>query len=344
MQLPDDPIVDVARLSACFKNTSATYKFYWFLSLLECIELGQEQIEKKTLFARMIANAWYTVNYFHVSFGSQDKIQETILSLKETEAISLDEKKKVIVDQLMHSHSRETQRKLKHFDKQVPHYFLSPWIGTKGGKKVRAEISRHGLNHPPYALYDDYILVQPDWLEYFQRNVGILKDFCFWNLTLFLQSRNPNVPDIPNKLKRPEKRGSLSKHKTQFWDIVIRELNGVNCIYTGKPMKKGEYAVEHFIPFQFVAHDQMWNLIPADPSFNSSKSDRLPPLDTYFDDFYLLQREAVKIVQTVKPKNKFLEDYYTVFKSHSFSKEQYRECIEPLLTIAHNNGFQFMQI
>ena len=62
----------------------------------------------------------------------------------------------------------------------------------------------------------------------------------------------------------------------------------------------------------------------------------------YFDDLYLLQKEAVMIIKAQKPKNKFLEDYYTVFKSTQFSKDQYRECIEPLLTIANNNGFQFM--
>jgi hypothetical protein len=200
------------------------------------------------------------------------------------------------------------------------------------------------MNYPPYALYDDVILIQPDWMQYFQRNSGLLKDFCYWNLTLFLQARNPNVPDIPNKLKRPEKRGGLSKHKKDFWDIVIDELGGVDCIYTGKKMVKGNYAVEHFIPFQFVAHDQMWNLIPADPSFNSSKGDRLPPLRKYFKPFYAMQSKAIDVVQKADPKNKFLEDYITVFHGLNITEKQYKDCIDPMLTIAHNNGFQFMTL
>lgn len=342
MQLPEDHKVDISRLSACFKNTSATYKFYWFLSLIECVEMGSEEIAKREIFARMIANAWYTVNYFHVSFGAQDKIQETILHLKKNENLSVDTNKPLITQHLIETRSNQTQKQLFHFDKQVPHYFLSPWIGSKGSRKVLSEISQYGKNHPPYALYDDFILMQPDWSDYIKRNAGILKDFCYWNLTLYLQKRNPNVPDIPNKLKRPEKRGNLSGHKKYFWDIVLNELSDLRCIYTGKKMVHGEYAIEHFIPFQFVAHDQMWNLIPADPSFNSSKSDKLPPLDLYFDDFYFLQKEALKIIRTNKPKNKFLEDYYTLFKGFDISKEQYRECIEPLVTIAHHNGFQYM--
>lgn len=342
MQLPEDNKVDVARLSACFKNTSATYKFYWFLSLLESVETGKEEIPKRTLFARMIANAWYTVNYFHVSFGSQDKIQDAIKQIKNHESIAADEKKQLILQRLNQSPSKFTEKQLFHFDKQVPHYFLSPWIGSHGTKKSLSEISRYGKNHPPYALYNDFILIQPDWFEYFQRNAKILKDFCYWNLTLFLRKRNPNVPDITNKLKRPEKRGSLSRHKRYFWDVVINELGNIRCIYTGEKIVTGGYAMEHFVPFQFVAHDQMWNLIPANPSFNSRKSDKLPPLDRYFDDFYFTQKEAIQIIQSHKPENKFLEDYYTVFKRLDISKDQYRDCLEPLLTIAQNNGFQYM--
>ena len=47
----------------------------------------------------------------------------------------------------------------------------------------------------------------------------------------------------------------------------------------------------------------MWNLIPADPSFNSSKSDRLPPMDRYFDDFYgLCSARRWNIVKAAQPK------------------------------------------
>ena len=342
MQLPEDHKVDVALLSSCFRSTSATYKFYWFLSIIECVELGQEEINKREIFARMMANAWYTINYFQVSFGAQDKIQETIIRLQKAESIPLDENKETVVKRLLEAESGQSQRQLFHFDKQVPHYFLSPWIGSKGSKKVLSEISQHGKNNPPYALYDNTILMQPDWVDYIKRNAGILKDFCYWNLTLFLQKRNPNIPDIPNKLRRPEKRGSLNGHKKYFWDIVINELDSVQCIYSGNKMIKGEYVIEHFIPFQFVAHDQMWNLIPADPTFNMSKSAKLPPLESYFDNFYDLQKEALKIITALTPKNKFLEDYYTVFKKTDISKDQYRDCIEPLLTIAHNNGFLYM--
>ena len=39
----------------------------------------------------MVSNAWYTVNYFHVSFGKQDKLQRAVLSIKEQEGLCVDD-------------------------------------------------------------------------------------------------------------------------------------------------------------------------------------------------------------------------------------------------------------
>ena len=71
MELPKDFLVDTGRLAGCFKHTSATYKFYWMLGLLAEVEQGRDELWKKALFAHMVAGAWYTVNYFKVSFGAR---------------------------------------------------------------------------------------------------------------------------------------------------------------------------------------------------------------------------------------------------------------------------------
>ncbi len=342
MKLPEDQNVNVSLLSSVFNNTTATYKFYWFLSIIECVEEGKDEIEKRELFSRMIANAWYTVNYFHISFGKQDKIQDAVEKIKSIENFALDEKKSILLSGLLNSGNKEIAKQLNHFNANVPYKFLSPWLGTHCEKEMYL-LSQENWNLPPYALYSDRILIQPAWMDYFKANSGLLKGFCLWNLTLFLQTRNPNVPNIPNKLIRPIKRLSLQQHKKEFWDIVIEQKQGsINCIYTNKELVIGEYAVEHFIPYQFLSHDLMWNLIPADPKFNSQKSDKLPNLEKYFKGFYETQREAVSIVKSSNPKNKFLSDYLIMFNELIPTEKKFREHIEPLITIAHNNGFEFL--
>lgn len=343
MHLPYNSDISISKLSSVFKNTSATYKFYWFWSIIESVESGQTTINKKELFSKMLTLSWYTVNYFHISFGKQDLIQEAILKIKDIENINIDESQSVILDKLINSTNPETKQLLSHFDKNVPHKFLSPWLGSESKSKTY-ELSLNMEYNTPYSLSNECLVISKKWLDYLKNNAGILKAFCYWNLTLFLQSKNPNVPDIPNKIHRPITRTSLNNHKTKFWDLVIDEIGHLNCIYTGEKLTKGKYIIEHFIPFQFVAHDLMWNLIPAESTFNSKKSDKLPQFDIYFDNFYKTQKIALDIIKSLKPKNHYLQDYLPIFPDLELNKIKFEEHIKPMLTIAHNNGFQYLNI
>jgi len=344
MQLPKSNRLPVNLLAACFNNTSATYKYYWLLSILQEVENGNLKVSKRNLFARMISNAWFTVNYFHVSFGKQDLIQGAIQVVNEIERIPIDEKQSIVFQKLSSTTNRETERQLWHFNKNVPHWFLSPWFQKMDRNEIY-KASQTFNGKCLYALYDDSIAINPEWKNYLTDNARVLKDFCYWNLALFLQAKNPNVPDIPNKLIKPAQRSGLIKQRTQFWDLVVQELGSVKCIYTGEKLTVSNYAVEHFIPYNFVSHDLIWNLIPADKSFNCSKSDKLPPLEKYFNSFFALQKTAIEIVKDKNPKNKLLEDYLTIFPDldTNFSKEKFRERIQPLITIASNNGFEFLK-
>lgn len=343
MNLPHNNNISVSTLSSIFKNTSATYKFYWFWAILESIEDNKSIIYKREIFSRMIKLSWYTVNYFHISFGKQDLIQRAVEDIKETENLNIDSKQDLILKTLLNTTNNNTLDLLNHFDKNVPHKFLSPWLGS-GSKSEVYRYSVIHFNKTPYSLYNDRIEISPIWFDYFKKNSGILKDFCYWNLAMFLQSRNPNVPGIPNKIHRPIIRGNLNKHKIKFWDLVIKELGTVKCIYTRKDLRVGGYAVEHFIPYQFVTHDLMWNLIPADSSFNSKKGDKLPKLEDYFDSFYEIQKIGFDIIKTNTPNNKFLEDYFPLFPNQDIEKIRFKEYIKPMISIAHNNGFQYLNL
>lgn len=347
--LPYSDKLPINFLSACFNNTSATYKYYWFLSVIQEVESGKARIPKIDLFIRMIANSWYTVNYFHISFGKQDRLQRAIEYLKVSERIPIDSDKEYIRKHLINSVNPDSLSHLNYFNNQVPHWFLSPWF-PRVEKKVIYELSLKFYKNCLYALYPDRIEVNPEWLDYVKGNSRVLKDFCFWNLAIYLQNKNPNIPDIPNKLIKPGFRNNLNKQRRFFWDLVINELGYVDCIYTGKRLEIDKYAIEHFIPYSFVSHDLIWNLIPSDKSFNCSKNNKLPPLNKYFTAFYNLQKTAVEIIQTKSPKNRYLEDYLNLFPgiptidelSKNFTRDKFKERIQPLIIIASNNGFEFM--
>ncbi|MEB0301557.1 HNH endonuclease domain-containing protein [Mucilaginibacter sp. 5C4] len=345
MNLPYQEELPIHLLAACFNKTSATYKFYWFLSILGRAELGETKINKNDLFAEMVAHSWFTVNYFHVSFGKQDKLQQAIEKIKWGENLTVDADRGSIFKRLSTTNNKNTIKELRYFNSEVPHRFLSPWFRADDLNSAH-EYSQAYLNNCPYSLHKDYIEINPNWAEYFKRNTRLLKDFCYWNLAMYLQTKNPNVPDIPNKLIRSPIRKNLNEQR-KFWDIVIEELGSVNCIYTNSRIEKGHYAVEHFIPYAFVSHDLIWNLIPANPSFNSYKSDKLPPLDKYFEPFYKLQQSAMEIILDKSPKNKLLQDYLTIFPSldlKHINQQKFLEQFQPMITIASNNGFEFFKV
>lgn len=348
---PSNDPLSINLLAACLNDTSATYKFYWFISLLEEIEKENFLIKKLDLFAGMIANSWYTINYFKLSFGKQDRLERAVEQILVNEKLHIDEKKHEIKNALKNTKHIDTIRTLRYFDGEVPHRFLSPWFKKdKGNKQEIYTLSQSFENGCLYAVNEQEIIINPQWFTYLLQNSGILKQFCYWKLSLYLQRHNPNVPDIPNKLVREPKRKSLIKQRKEFWDIVINHHGSLNCIYTKKPLTVGNYAVEHFVPHAFVSHDLIWNLIPADNNFNSQKSDKLPSFDEYFESYYDLQIIALQTISELLPKSKFLEDYLSFIPdlnlfneiNKDVVKELFKNNIQPLITIASNNGFEFM--
>lgn len=352
MNLPHSESLPVQKLATSFSNTSATYKFYWLLAIVELVEEGKTNFTKREIFARMIGSAWYTVHYFHLSFGKQDLIQLAAKTIMEGEGLTINIRKETLLPVLENSPLLSTILALSHFNKNVPHWFLSPWFPKLGGendtsyrKRIYSQ-SQHFENECPYGLYEEHITINPKWTSYIQQNARILKDFIYWNLTLFLQVRNPNVPDIANKLIRPPFRGSLSNQRKNYWDIVFRELGTIDCIFTQSSLTVDKYVLDHFVPHAFVSHDLIWNLLPIDATFNSIKSDKLPNIDIHFDAFFKLQRTAFEIISHHSPKSRLLEEYAYLFPVldtiEGFDYNRFKENINPLITIAHNNGFGYL--
>ena len=354
--IPQSDFLSTKNLSRVFNNTTATYKFYWFQSLLQMHnEEGIYRMNVWDLVIRMVANAWFPIHYFHLSFGSMDSLHRIVTELQWMTDLPMDAKKEEVVECLtVRLDDMKVKDQLATLIRNVPYRFLSPWINYTSDADViaRSHAYENGCLYSIQKTKDEfYITINPVWNKYLQDYYGILTDFINWNLTLFLQQRNPNIPNIPNKLTRPMERTSLSKQR-RFWDDVIRNGGHVHCIYTGQEIHIGDYAVDHFLPWSFVAHDQLWNLIPADNSINSSKSDKLPPLDRFLKKLAEEHREAIKVYLGAGKKESALEDFaslgYTPRDLLQLNRERflaaYQQTFTPLFQIAQNMGYEVWNV
>lgn len=352
MNIPQSEILSTSRLGKIFSNTVATYKYFWFVSIMQ-IHAKEDcrRIDVWDIVIRMIANAWYPVHYFRLSFGKSDSLFDIVIEIQHYLNIPIDANANNIIDVLSERKGDRLIKKwLNKLTLNVPYRFLRPWVDTADNKEMVAR-SQNLENNCLYSLHKEgnefYIMLNPAWCQYLHVNYNILMDFAYWNLTLFLQTRNPNVPAIPNKLIRPEIRNSLNaQHK--YWDEVMSIGGPIKCIYTGRELCPRDYDLDHFIPWSFVSHDLLWNLIPSDGSINSSKSNKIPDMSFYLPKLSRLHHKSLQIMVAHDKKTNVMDDYlslgYTSKELADMDEDHFRELYErtfnPLSQIALNMGFE----
>ena len=53
-----------------------------------------------------------------------------------------------------------------------------------------------------------------------------------------------------------------SEKVKKYWR-VIAELTDLHEIYQNTPMTNSNISIDHFVPWSYVAHDELWNLHPT---------------------------------------------------------------------------------
>lgn len=354
MTIPQSDTLSTSAMNRVFDTTTATYKFYWLLALLDMhVKEQKEEMRALDVVSRMVAYAWYPIEYFKLEFGRGDSMSKIIPDVALLTGITVDDrledKSEAISNAI--SKDREVKKTVKILLKNVPFRFQKPWIDTTDDSEMQRR-SQSFENDCLYSLTGSgeglTVLINPRWSNYLTTNYEVLRDFALWNLTLFLQSKNPNVPNISCKLLRPEEREPLTKQK-KFWNKVIELGGSLRCIYTNNELGRNNFDLDHFMPWSFVSHNQNWNLIPSDGSFNSSKSNRIPDLDYYLPKMAKIQHRALQLYVPISGKrDAILNEYFALGVSPqdlmAMSDEQFlntfRKTFSPLSQMAVNMGFR----
>ncbi|MDT9189128.1 MAG: HNH endonuclease domain-containing protein [Limnospira sp. PMC 894.15] len=368
-ELPNSDHLNIAALSALFVHTTNSYKYLFFWSLLDI--LARQNFHKslsisfREIIIEMLANAWYPHNYFKLSFGSQDKIADKLdtLALKVGEPILKfrDPDKKLLRTTIG---EQDLEDIVNYITRYVPFRLLMPFMR----KQLKGIDIDHGVDRemPKVAqLYFDTckplycfdatvktecrgIILHSEWVSYLQENYAIVRGWVCWEWLKYMQKCNPNVPAVANKLFPPQKRESLSS-QTKYWKLVLQHSE-VRCIYSGTILTPNNISLDYYLPWSYVAHDRLWNLVPTLPEINSSKSNKLPN-PRYFHKFVWQQHQGLSISYKIMGLPQWLkqiESYLMDLKiSNSLDlleidrlRSAYESTILPLTEIAARQGFE----
>ena len=370
-KLPGSNQLNISALSRLFVNTTNSYKYLFFLSLLDILNRQRFEvlspISFDDLIVEMLANAWYPHTFFKLSFGKQDKIAQKLdsldLSIDEPIIQFKDRDKRLLRKTIA---SQNLKDAVSHLRRYVPFRLIVPFLETEledisRGRGSQVDIAIPAIadrcfeDKKPLYRFDSTtqkncrsVVIHSDWAMYLEQHYAVVRGWLAWEWMSYMQRRNPSTPAIASKLFAPTKRDSLGK-QTDYWKMILRTQT-LQCIYSQQTISPSNISIDHYIPWSFVAHDQLWNLIPTVPEVNSSKSNNLPS-ESYFRNFVKLQhvgltsaRASMTEKQWIKQVEPYISDLRMNNKEDLLEIEKlcnaYDELINPLVALASNQGFR----
>ena len=347
--------INTRALSRSLNSTTTSYKFLFLIGLLELIKnsnFEKKVFSFKALGSMMLAKAWYPKAYFRLSFGKQDQIGKIIDTLDfPTKLISIEK----LFTAIKEIESIDQAALLRYVPQRIlREFFSSDLKGLKDQEVDSAIISLSSetffSDSPPVYKIDfeaQEIEMSNEWMSFFKDNFIFLQGWALGAWGDFLQKNNPNVPGILNKTTTPASRESLTKQRL-FWSSTI-SVAPIRCIYTNELIDLNNFHLDHILPWSFVAHNQLWNLIPTSPRINLTKHDSIPDI-SFIGPASLLHHTALLTTFHGDPSQSWRNDanqYLSGLNIGSYEEllngtlltERYIQTYNPLVEIAINSGF-----
>ena len=365
-QLPYDEKLNIGQLSKLFEETTNCYKFFWFKAILKLLSENKTRFSYNEILNEMIIDAWYMVTEYHLHLGpvgKTDNLEEVVKYIGATKHFPSSVKDEVITAYLENNDDRQIRAYKNELIKNVPYRIHYPFLEEKAFSNrewYRPREIALKLNQKKHLLYyyEAYqqlatrICINDSWIPYLLTNKEILLGWMRLQLIYYLQKRNPSIPGIADKLDIPEERDV--KRVRKFWKLIIELRPDIRDIYGNIELADEKISVDHFVPWQYVAHDELWNLHPTTKSINSSKSNGLPDWETYFEPFSRLEY----LSYTLSKDNPIVKETFANISQYHLNNEEItktlycdglneqdfrnrlRNVIQPVYNAAQNNGFK----
>ena len=295
--------LDIEGFSNMMKNPSYCYKFYWLEAIVNLISEGKTVTNFDEIIDEMISNAWYSVMEYHVHLSGvvagdvRDGLERAVYKLSELCDLRNNASKMEIKDSIK-LNNREMAQIKKQLINMVPYRALAGFfvkydetVNWDSIPRLVAYIQMFDKNVAklPYVLGDSTglkreVFFNPSWMRMIQDNTVAILGWIKYEKVKWLQNNNPDVPGLVYKLDPLNERSRKLGAVHNLWDAIMTRINIID-VFNDCPINKSMYDIDHFVPWSFVMNDELWNLMPMDSSLNSSKSNKLPKWEPFFEKF-----------------------------------------------------------
>ncbi|WCC44330.1 HNH endonuclease domain-containing protein [Tenacibaculum finnmarkense] len=270
-------------INTIFKNTTSSYKYYWWLSIIEISFLeDKENISYNEIIFKIISKMWYPVNYFKLSFGKRDRCAFFIKEIQREYSLEDNLSERDLYQFLIENKDSKFLTKItSELTRYVPFRFIRAWYAeqTRGLKDgiINSKIVELQDDKSPYTINIELkeIKINKDWVSWIRTNYNLIKSYTYFELIKYLERENPQVSNLSKKIEKPILR-KLSTPTTYWKKYIVENPNKLD-VFENKPLiSMKELSIDHFLPWSFFTHDLIWNLHPTSKNINSSKNNYLP--------------------------------------------------------------------
>lgn len=299
--------LDIEGFSKMMSSPSYRYKFYWLEAIVQLISANRTEVTYDEIINKMIVNAWFPVQEYHIHLSGiygegevKDNLEKAVSRLFKLSDLPSNADEIQIINKLNEfSDDKELHFYKTELTKNVPYKALSGFA-NKGTEKIDLNSSAgrmiayyNRLSGSeillPYTFNDEKSLKKvvsfnDGWIQMIQDNTVSILGWIKYEKVKWLQNNNPEVPGIVYKLTQEDEKARKLENVRKLWDAIL-EIQPVKNVFMEGDINRESYAVDHFIPRNFVMNDELWNLMPMDPIQNMQKNKKLPAWNDYFEQF-----------------------------------------------------------
>lgn len=340
--------LDIEGFSKMMSSPSYSYKFYWLEAIVQLISANRTEVTYDEIINKMIVNAWFPVQEYHIHLSGiygegevKDNLEKAVSRLFKLSDLPSNADEIQIINKLNEfSDDKELHFYKTELTKNVPYKALSGFA-NKGTEKIDLNSSAgrmiayyNRLSGSeillPYTFNDEKSLKKvvsfnDGWIQMIQDNMVSILGWIKYEKVKWLQNNNPEVPGIVYKLAQDDEKARKLDNVRKLWDAIL-EIRPVKNVFMDGDINRESYAVDHFIPRNFVMNDELWNLMPMDPIQNMKKNKKLPVWENYFGQF---ANNQFMMYEMIFEKPELLKLYKQCYKDNLHSiwaiQELYRK-------------------